>query len=97
MKYIKAFENKELKRYIIFYWDEEDSLVILELTDEQKFSHMYNTTQLYSYINEKLIKEEGDIFAVMSDDLDNVLYQSNSLKRCIDIIPVIYESKKYNL
>lgn len=97
MKHLKLFENEELKKYIIFYWDEEDSLVILELDYEQKNKFMYSTSQLYSYINEKLIKEDGDSFAVMKDDSDNILYKSNNLQKCIDVIPFIYDTNKYNL
>lgn len=95
MKYIKKFENNQFKKYIIFYYDHFLSLEILEVNSVQK--DMIITSELYSYKDNKLTKEKGHDFAVMNDSYDQILYQSDSLEECIDIIPSIYNSNKYNL
>ena len=97
MKHLKYFENtiKDDLHYIIWK-DNDDTLVISETK-----KNLYNTTHcklLYTYKNEKLKKINHKNLGIKFNIIKNfILYQSDNLKNCLNIISTLSDTNKYNL
>lgn len=108
MKHIKTYEvlRSELKldKYII--WKSSLALNIFKVLRSSNQSTLL-LERLYMYSEKGLEKapfeKYDEIITLQIDDvMENVIYsyiefQSNSLQECIDIIPTIIDSNKFNL
>ena len=97
MKYIKTFENKyEFLKYVIL--KHCGDIFIVKILSSSWYIIF---KKLYKYENDELI--ENDYFDEVKYNYDfefiinNTLFQSDNLQECIDIIPDILATKKYNL
>jgi len=104
MRHIKQYEaltNIKLKRYCI--WDSIIHLEIIEIVDVVFDTPQYNTEyvsiMIYKYDNNILIKteKEGKI-SFYENSIDRFIkYTSDNLQDCIDMLPILYDTQKYNL
>jgi len=102
MKYIKQYDNHQtdLKKYVIWHYKEDniDDLEILEIVifDGQS----YFTQSLYSIEDNKLIEKKFKqlILAISPKDVNlYIVYTSDNLQDCIDMILILKNVEKYNL
>ena len=113
MKYIKTYETYEiinLKKYIIIYNEHRNKKIYIWETHKSdkgvyiKFMYVYYLGDKKIddyYIPNKIYKEETNFqyFTSVQFDLfkNNIIYLSDNLQECLDILPVILNSNKYNL
>lgn len=108
MKYLKKFENikDEYKKYVIYKSIHKsiDYLFILEVINQNE--HFINVRKLYRYYNEYT----GDSFGIIGlEELDratlkftpermnDVIYQSDNMQDCLDVLPELISAIKYNI
>jgi hypothetical protein len=99
MKHVKSYEAikdgfSNYKKYIIGRRENNDLVIIEVGKDEIK--------RIYSYNENKLLVEE--FFKINRKDVNfdeeikpYILFTTNDLKKCIDILPTLINSEKYNL
>jgi len=107
MKYLKTFENNELKKYIILHIIMEDHsssdfyLLLKKIKKYKSYGRIkYKLEKLYKTDQEKGFRPLNDehLFAFSQNFIDEkIVYQSDNLEQLILIMQSIYETEKYNL
>lgn len=103
MKYLKTFENINLKKYVIIEvpWltGEKNFMSILEIVDFT--DNLYHIKFHYSYIYRKnrIEKDDDYINEYDADFFKNrkIVLQSDSLDECLEYLNFTKEVNKYNL
>ena len=106
MKYLKTFESEidftKLKKYIIVQEKNKSQsakyiLNVIEIFKIRQYPDKIKVKQLYSY-DDKLKKEIfTDTFIFEKMEKYNILYQSDNIEECINILPTLGELNKYNI
>ena len=105
MKYLKTFENKVLKKYIIFklphiikntYY-----FIIAEIVkiENDKYTIRYHYSNIKD-VHKMVIEEDSTVeYEIESKYIDNkeIIYQSDSLENCIDYINILINANEYNI
>jgi len=104
MKYIKSYESHEIsemkenhkaefKDYVIY--KHGDNLLVYKIAHEGYWSTKIE--QLYKYT--KNILSVNKLYDNMYTDVlkHNIVYQSDSLQDCLEILPSLSNAEKYNL
>jgi hypothetical protein len=105
MKHIKKYENNDnkLKKYII--WETINSFYIFNIIKEEdvnEFKRIYYK-MLFSVDKnntDKLIPidDDGRIERYISKNMrDSIVFESDELETCINVISTLIISKKYNI
>lgn len=103
MKFIKEYEDlAELKKYVV--WKGKDpNIYIFEIlfkfTDDNgvkyRIDHHYTYNKYMKKLDIDNIYNDGSISYIKHHE--KVLYTSNDIKECIDMIPLLINANKYNL
>lgn len=104
MKHVKPFKikKKKIMKYVIWGASEWEILKITSHEyDYDKNNIRYTCVSLYTYDknNNILLKDEYIEESTFDEMSANkcIKFESNKLKDCIEIFPLIYDENKYNL
>ena len=109
MKHIKQYESIELndlKKFVIYQSTSRSNdnnidhylLYIFEILTTNNTEVFVKRHYEYNTILEKLIpNEKAKIRGTLNFLLENTQFTSDDIQDCIDILPVLTETKKYNL
>ena len=110
MKHLKKYEsvnNDIIKKYVIWQGDDEwkkgwtvpikSYLGILKILKYDKECDDYVYRTLYDVWDGQLEKLSPPNEKEYLGDIKYVIYTSNELQNCIDMIPILINSNKYNL
>jgi hypothetical protein len=106
MKYLHYFENNnpELKKYIVVksndyinFFDDTYDYYILKFIGFDTDKNWIQTEFVYQYNNEDTYNKILNDYYELNLNKLNIVYQSNTLKDCIEKLSIISKSNKYNL
>jgi hypothetical protein len=112
MKYIKTYEKTQtpeqkeiqdsLKNYVI--WQSPNKhfpptmYIIVEIINKYYHSARINILYLYDIEKDSLKTEARNPYFKEYDIIQkDIVFQSNDLQECLDILPILNTSDKYNL
>lgn len=98
MKYIKTFEKKiSLKEYVVI--NHEYTYMILRINEISKDTVSYTPLYIFNKLNNNgafiLKGTDSKYYGEQLNDI--IVFQSNNLSECIEILPALNKMKKYNL